>query len=371
MEQAPKTAKRRRQGHISVACLACKNRRSKCSGTPPPCSLCAKLDTECHFDPDADMRRRTSRDSTKTYKALLDAFIDSLRRDDASLSRSLHQVIISADPSGRLREVAEEYADSIHPAWLLHIQGSQVDGVGRFDDTAPGLALELPTVEDLDDYLGLSAYSLSNASSPVNQIYAESSSLITPFSPFQQLPVDGVGSSSSTPIYPGPYQQAAETEEAGGSRSETFVDGNVSKEDLKVYLQGQQDNRQLTTADLPIFACDILVSEPADPVSRNILAFRDSARQAINSGIAIDKILETPKPDLTLMFRDRLPTDPHTAWSWACDFSKSYDRFSFSLRLATAYIVGIQMRVCGDPVNGATKSNHRVVFHQSLRRNLQ
>lgn len=298
------------------------------------------------------MRRRTSRDSTKTYKALLDAFVDSLRRNDTPLSRSLHQVIISADPTGRLREVADEYAESIQPGWQLLIQGSQMDGIASFDDTAAGVTLDLPTVEDLDDYLGLSNYSFSNASSPINQSYAEPSALATAFSPFPPMSPDGVGTSSSASIYPGPYQQATETEEAGGSKGDTFVDGNVSKDDLKAYLQGQHDSRQLTIHDLPIFTCDIFFSDAADPISTSILAFRDSARQVINSGISIEKILETPKPDLNLMFRDRQPTDPHTAWSWACDFSKNYDNFSFPLRLATAYIVGIQMRVCGDRAIG-------------------
>lgn len=363
MEPPPKATKRRRQGHISVACLACKSRRSKCSGGPPPCSLCAKLETECHFDPDADMRRRTSRDSTKTYKALLDAFVDSLRRDDTALSQSLHQVIVTADSSGRLREVAEDFAESIHPGWLLLIQGSQTDGIAKFNDTVPSVNLDLPSVEDLDDYLGLSAYSFSNASSPINQSFAEPSNLASRFNPFPQMPQENVGSSSTTSAYPGPYQQVGDSEEAGGSKGETVPESNVSKEDLKAYLQEQLDNRQLTIHDLPIFSCDIFVSDPTDPISRSILGFRDSARQAINSGIALDKILETPKPDLTLMFRDRLNTDPHTAWSWACDFGKSFDNFSFPLRLATVYMAGIQMRVCGNPSSGATTRNHLTVFH--------
>lgn len=316
------------------------------------------------------MRRRSSRDSTKTYKALLDAFVDSLRLDDLSLSRSLHQVIVLADPTGRLCEMAEEYAEASRPGWLLSIQGARMDGIGKFDDNIPGVNMEPPSLDDLDEYLGLSNYSLSNTGSPINQSYPDSSSLANAFGTFPQMPQDTLASSSSSSsafFYLGPQQQVAETEEAIGSVRDTLSENRTSKEDLKAYLQAQLENRQLETRDLPIFSCDVLVADPTDSISINILGFRDGARQAISSGIAIDKVLESSKPDLTLMFRDRQPTDPHTAWSWACDFSKSYHQFSFPLRLATAYITGIQMRVGGDPANAATKSNHQTVLHQPLR----
>lgn len=368
MEPTAKAPKRRRQGHISVACQACKNRRSKCSGGPPPCSLCAKLETECHFDPDADMRRRTSRDSTKTYKALLDAFVNSLRRDDGQLSQSLHQVIVTADPSGRLREVAEEYAESIRPGWLLLSQGAQVDGIAKYDDTMPGLNLDLPTIEDLDEYLGLSAYSFSNASSPINQNLGEPSAIIGRFPNYPQVPQGVVPSSSAGPSTSQiPYQPMpmVDGEEPGGSRDGIVPESNVSKEDLKAYLQEQLDNRQLTIHDLPILTCDLYISVPEshDQISRSIVSFRDSARRAISTGLATQSILDTAKPDFTLMFRDRKETDLHTVWSWACDFGKAFDNFSFPLRLAHVYMAGIQMRVRTIFITILTNCNNLAVLH--------
>lgn len=373
MEPPAKAVKRRRQGHISVACQACKNRRSKCSGGPPPCSLCAKLETECHFDPDADMRRRTSRDSTKTFKALLDAFVNSLRRDDGQLSQSLHQVIVTADPSGRLREVAEEYAESIRPGWLLLSQSSQIDGIAKYDDAMPGLNLDLPTIEDLDEYLGVSAYSFSSASSPMSQNLGEPSNLIGRFQSYPQVPQGIMATSAGPSTSQIPYQHMVDGEEPGGSKDGTTQEGNVSKDDLKAYLQEQLDNRQLTIHDLPILSCDLFVSvpEPHDQISRSIMSFRDSARRAISNGLATESILDTAKPDLTLMFRDRKDTDLHTVWSWACDFGKAFDNFSFPLRLAHVYMAGIQMRVRIVFITTSTACNNLTVLYSSLCRDFQ
>ena len=45
---------------ISAACEACKKRKTKCTGGPPPCQLCESLGTECVIDLSLDMRRRAA-----------------------------------------------------------------------------------------------------------------------------------------------------------------------------------------------------------------------------------------------------------------------------------------------------------------------
>jgi hypothetical protein len=183
-----------------------------------------------------------------------------------------------------------------------------------------------------------------------------------------------MASSSTSSTSKLPYQHTVDGEDPGGARGDTGSENIVSKEDLKAYLQEQLDNRQLSIHDQAIFTCDLFFSvpEPDDPISRSILDFRDNARRAISTGLAVESVLDACKPDFTLMFRDRKQSDPHTAWSWACDYGKAFDHFSFSLRLAHVYMAGIQMRVRNVFITIVlTICNKLTVLHSSLCRNLQ
>jgi len=79
------TAARKRQSsaRISAACEACKKRKTKCTGGPPPCQLCQSLGTECVIDLTLDMRRRAALqrtvDESKSYQDALGKLIECIR----------------------------------------------------------------------------------------------------------------------------------------------------------------------------------------------------------------------------------------------------------------------------------------------------
>jgi len=79
--------KRQPSARISAACEACKKRKTKCTGGPPPCQLCQSLGTECVIDLTLDMRRRAALqrtvDESKSFQDTLNKLIDCIR-DEAS-----------------------------------------------------------------------------------------------------------------------------------------------------------------------------------------------------------------------------------------------------------------------------------------------
>lgn len=81
------TRKRQSSARISAACEACKKRKTKCTGGPPPCQLCQSLGTECVIDLTLDMRRRAALqrtvDESKSFQDTLNKLIDCIR-DESS-----------------------------------------------------------------------------------------------------------------------------------------------------------------------------------------------------------------------------------------------------------------------------------------------
>ncbi|RVX72157.1 hypothetical protein B0A52_04755 [Exophiala mesophila] len=75
--------KRQSNARISAACEACKKRKTKCTGGPPPCQLCESLKTECIIDLSLDMRRRAALqrtiDESKSFQDGLNDLIDAIR----------------------------------------------------------------------------------------------------------------------------------------------------------------------------------------------------------------------------------------------------------------------------------------------------
>lgn len=80
--------KRQPSARISAACEACKKRKTKCSGQPPPCQMCEQLDTPCVIDLALDMRRRTALQRTieesRVFQDTLNGIISILRSGDGS-----------------------------------------------------------------------------------------------------------------------------------------------------------------------------------------------------------------------------------------------------------------------------------------------
>ncbi|OQE41917.1 hypothetical protein PENCOP_c004G06245 [Penicillium coprophilum] len=70
----------------STACLACKAAKRKCSGPDAPCKACRSTNTECHFDPSRDLRRKVAVKRTiqelTNHKDLLESLLSTLRSAD-------------------------------------------------------------------------------------------------------------------------------------------------------------------------------------------------------------------------------------------------------------------------------------------------
>ncbi|KAJ5825097.1 Transcription factor [Penicillium robsamsonii] len=70
----------------STACLACKAAKRKCSGPDAPCKACRSANTECHFDPSRDLRRKVAVKRTiqelTNHKDLLETLLSTLGSTD-------------------------------------------------------------------------------------------------------------------------------------------------------------------------------------------------------------------------------------------------------------------------------------------------
>ncbi|KAK5220079.1 hypothetical protein LTR96_006259 [Exophiala xenobiotica] len=96
----PTAAKKRQtSARISAACEACKKRKTKCTGGPPPCQLCENLGTECVIDLSLDMRRRAALqrtiDESRSYQETLNQLMDSIREGPSPRLNSLYDIIKS------------------------------------------------------------------------------------------------------------------------------------------------------------------------------------------------------------------------------------------------------------------------------------
>ncbi|KAK5053121.1 hypothetical protein LTR84_002095 [Exophiala bonariae] len=93
----PGPRKRQSTARISAACEACKKRKTKCTGGPPPCQLCQSLGTECVIDLTLDMRRRAALqrtvDESKSYQDALNRLIDCIREGSSPQYESLLEYV--------------------------------------------------------------------------------------------------------------------------------------------------------------------------------------------------------------------------------------------------------------------------------------
>jgi hypothetical protein len=89
--------KRQSTARISAACEACKKRKTKCTGGPPPCKLCQSLGTECVIDLTLDMRRRAALqrtvDESKSYQDALNRLIECIRDGSSPQFESLLEYV--------------------------------------------------------------------------------------------------------------------------------------------------------------------------------------------------------------------------------------------------------------------------------------
>jgi hypothetical protein len=98
--QTPSSQKRQPRARASAACEACKKRKTKCTGGPPPCQICESRGTGCVIDLSLDLRRRSAlkhaQDQCKSYQDTLEGFIDCIRQGPSSLLDTLFESIKNA-----------------------------------------------------------------------------------------------------------------------------------------------------------------------------------------------------------------------------------------------------------------------------------
>lgn len=103
--------------------------------------------------------------------------------------------------------------------------------------------------------------------------------------------------------------------------------------------------QQLCHFRIPIYLIQSLITFDDSALARVFTDYRDAARHMLASGVPN---LEVSGPDFTaidLFFRDRLPSDPHTASFWACEVCKTFGDASIFVQLASMYLLTYLMRV--------------------------
>ncbi|EXJ81735.1 hypothetical protein A1O1_07800 [Capronia coronata CBS 617.96] len=109
--------KRQASVRISAACEACKKRKTKCTGGPPPCMLCESLGTECVIDLSLDMRRRAALqrtlDESKVFQGTLNSLLDGIRGGPSARLDGLFQSI-------RAGASSNDIANAVQSPWEDH-----------------------------------------------------------------------------------------------------------------------------------------------------------------------------------------------------------------------------------------------------------
>jgi len=309
----------------SVACQACKSRKSKCSGGPGTCNACRKLQTKCIIDPSSDMRRRDAKYNSKAYKALFDAFVESTRTGDVQLSTALSLAMQAIDPTGQLAAIGRSYAQApSSDVSLPYSTKSAVEFVFKFG--MPYLkrprAATMPNESSADgDVL------LSPASTGCSPNTAEDSDL-------QASPAK-VGHDSD------------DLSSSSNSSTDMAPDAAVSFDGITTVwakLAATGLNDRIGDEIVPGFAYDTYNIKTDDPLSNAITSFRDAGRHMINSGVNISDVIGDPVPCLDAFFGHNNDINMN-AWSWACQIANASSHRSLSFQLALVYIAGIQMRV--------------------------
>ena len=303
---------KRRTSKTSVACQACKRRKTKCSGGPPPCEACIKLSSSCLIDPATDMRRRDSKETFRPFKALLDAFFKSVNDGDRSLAESIYRAIQAIDHTGKLSTIALNY---------LH-------------DPTPNSHNGQLASDLLNEY---EASLLSDECNP----NTENTQVSTP----GPLCVKCTYEIVSHERLPRPLHLL----------SHRVMDETVNPSVLKIFGTFEQlvdfcQNTNRTTSGSTYRSVfhhqlDPLNNQPHDPASKAILSFRDIARQNIQRGTLTEQIIGTARSSLATVFTTSSGLHADSVWSWASRFVQTFPNLPMSLKMSKVYLLALQMRV--------------------------
>ncbi|KAE8348840.1 hypothetical protein BDV28DRAFT_152443 [Aspergillus coremiiformis] len=96
---------------VSMACLACKKSKRKCSGTPP-CDNCRAFNRDCIFDETLDQRRRVAAkrtaDELSYHRDMLNDLLRVMRADDRSFGLRLLDIIRRDATAEEMRTFIDE-----------------------------------------------------------------------------------------------------------------------------------------------------------------------------------------------------------------------------------------------------------------------
>ena len=163
-----KSKKRQPSARISAACEACKKRKTKCTGGPPPCQLCQTMGTECVIDLSLDMRRRAALqrtiDESKSYQESLDGLIESIRYGPSHHLESLFQFIRSGASRDESMNAIQRFLKDSEDQGLDHTMLTQED-LAESPLTETQQALSPEDMDGLRSQSGRNASSVRSASS--------------------------------------------------------------------------------------------------------------------------------------------------------------------------------------------------------------
>ncbi|KIX96300.1 uncharacterized protein Z520_08078 [Fonsecaea multimorphosa CBS 102226] len=117
---------------ISAACEACKKRKTRCTGGPPPCQLCETLGTDCVIDLSLDMRRRAAfqrtLDESRTYQDALNSLLDGIRDGPSPRLEAMFELIRSNASNQDIVNALHQYSSRTEDEDGDDTMSSQVDG---------------------------------------------------------------------------------------------------------------------------------------------------------------------------------------------------------------------------------------------------
>lgn len=103
--------------------------------------------------------------------------------------------------------------------------------------------------------------------------------------------------------------------------------------------------QQLCHFRIPIHLIQSLVTFDNSALARVYTDYRDAARHMLASGVPDSEVSGPDFTAIDLFFRDRVPSDPHTASFWACELCKTFGDAPIFVQLAAMYLLTYLMRV--------------------------
>ncbi|PYH91080.1 C6 transcription factor [Aspergillus ellipticus CBS 707.79] len=135
-----RTASDASKKRVSMACLACKKSKRKCSGVPP-CDNCRAFNRQCIFDETLDQRRRVAAkrtaDELSYHRDMLNDLLKLMRAEDQTYALRLLEIIRHDATAEEIRTYIDEML-------------SQIEGRSKVSDVAERQLQEVRRVIDVE-----------------------------------------------------------------------------------------------------------------------------------------------------------------------------------------------------------------------------